>query len=92
MPLTPYIETLSSTKETRDKKAAPQKAATQKKRGELKVAELDEKISSLEQKVFDLASKETLDFDAIIEAQDELALATRRKAQFETIILELFPA
>lgn len=91
MQLTPYIETLSLSKEEQKKKNAPQKAHTQKKRAELEVAKLEEKISELEQRIVNLASTESLEFSSILEAQDELALAERRLVKFNELISQLFP-
>jgi len=92
MQLTPYSELIGLTEEERAKKTAPAKINTQKRKGELKVAELEEKIVSLEEKVITLCSKPDLNYDHIVDAQDELALAIRRRDQFQEVISQLFPA
>ncbi len=91
MQLTPYKELIALSPEDRDKKNAATKINKQKKKGELKVAELEESISSLEDKVTALCSVNELSFDQIVDAQDELALALRRKEQFKSVISQLFP-
>ena len=77
MQLTPYAELLKINK--------------QKQRGLLKIAELEEKINTLEDTVVSLCSQTELNFEAIVDKQDELALALRRKEQFSTVINQLFP-
>jgi hypothetical protein len=91
MQLTPYSELINLSKEDREKKNASTRINKQKKKGELKIAELDEKISALEDKVISLCSVNELDFDAIVDAQDQLALAIRRKEQFDKVVKQLFP-
>lgn len=92
MQLTPYSDLILLTEEERNKKNAPAKIKTQQRKGELKVAELEEKIVSLEESVTKLCSSPDLNFDAIVDKLDELALAERRKAQFDTVLKSLFPS
>lgn len=89
--LKPYIEVIQESKDEKLKRTAPQKAATQKKRAELAILQLEEKIATKEQRLFDLASAPELNFDAIIDAQDEIALDERRCEQLKQIITQLFP-
>jgi len=89
--LKPYIDAIQESKDEKLKRTAPQKAATQKKRAELAILQLEEKIASKGQRLFDLASASELDFDAIIDTQDEIALDERRCEQLKNIITQLFP-
>lgn len=91
MQLTPYADLIKLSPEEREKKNSTTKINKQKQKGVLKVAELDEKISSLEDRVTTLCSQTDLNYEAIVDAQDELALAIRRKEQFQTVIDQLFP-
>lgn len=91
MTLKPYVEFLKMAKEKVDEHLAPIRAIRAKKQAELEVAKMDEKIASQEAKVQEFCSVKEIDFNAIIQAQDELALMERRKKQFENLILELFP-
>lgn len=91
MQLKPFKEILKLSKEKIDDTLAPVRANKAKKQAELKIAELDEKIATQEQKVMEICTKKDLDFDALISAQDELALLERRRRQFKKIIEELFP-
>lgn len=91
MQLTPYAELLNLTPDEREKKNSTAKLNKQKQRGLLKIAELEEKISTLEETVISLCSQTELNFEAIVDKQDELALAFRRKEQFSSVINQLFP-
>ncbi len=91
MKLTPYKKLLVLTKEVIDATLAPVRARAAKKQAELETAKLDEKIATLESEITQECSKKDLNFDNIIRKMDDLALAERRKAQFEKITNELFP-
>lgn len=91
MRLTPYSELIKLTPEQRDQKNSAAKINKQKQKGLLKVAELEERITTLEDEVVTLCSTTELDYDAIVNKQDELALANRRKEQFSKVIEQLFP-
>lgn len=91
MKLTPYKKLLTMAKEAVDTALAPVRARAAKKQAELETCKLDEKIATLEQKITELCSQKDLNFDSIIDKMDELALAERRKSQFEKITVELFP-
>jgi len=55
------------------------------------MAKLDEKMATIEAKVHELCCEKDINFDSIINKQDEYALAERRKKQFAKVISELFP-
>lgn len=78
-------------KETVDATLAPVRSRAAQKQAELEMAKLDEKIATLESEINQECSKKDLNFDAIIRKLDDLALAERRKGQFEKIVKELFP-
>lgn len=91
MQLTPYKKLLTMAKEAVDKTLAPLRAKAAQKKAELEMAKLDERIASLENQVNEQCSKQDINFDAVIDKLDELALAERRRSQFEKIVRELFP-
>jgi hypothetical protein len=91
MKLTPYKKLLTMAKEAVDISLAPVRARAARKQAELETAKLDEKIATLESEITQECSKKDLNFDTIIRKMDDLALAERRKAQFEKITNELFP-
>lgn len=91
MKLTPYKKLLTMAKEAVDIALAPVRSRAAKKQAELETAKLDEKIATLESEITQECSKKDLSFETIIRKMDDLALAERRKAQFEKITEELFP-
>lgn len=91
MKLTPYATLLTMTKDAIKAGLAPIRARSAKKQAELEACKLDEKCATLETEITELCSKDKLCFDSIINKMDELALAERRKGQFDKILSELFP-
>lgn len=91
MKLTAYAELLVMGKEALDKALAPKRARAVRKQGELEAAKLDERIATLENEVNELASKKEVHFESIINKLDELALAERKKKQFNDILEQMFP-
>lgn len=91
MQLTPYAELIKLIPGELAKKNSSAKINKQKQRGLLKVAELEEKITSLEDAVVSLCSQQELNYESIVDKQDELALRIRRKTQFQEVINQLFP-
>ena len=91
MKLTPYKQLLAMSKESIDKHLAPIRAHSAKKKAELEIAKLDEKLATLESELNDICSAHEINFDKVIEKLDDLALAERRKKQFVKIMEEMFP-
>lgn len=92
MRLTPYKKLLTMAKEAVDATLAPVRAHSAKKKAELEMARLDERLATLESEINTLCSEKELNFDKIIDKLDQVALAERRKKQFGKIIEEMFPA
>jgi DNA polymerase III delta prime subunit len=91
MKLTPYKTLLTMGKEAINAALAPVRAMSAKKKAELEIAKLDERMATLESELNDLCSVKEIDYDKIINKLDEIALAERRKKQFEKIVNEMFP-
>jgi hypothetical protein len=89
--LTAYEKLLTMAKEAVDTALAPVRARSAKKKAELEMAKLDERIATLESELTVTCSQRDIDFDKIIDKLDEIALAERRKKQFGKIIEEMFP-
>ena len=89
--LTPYAKLLKLGKEKTQELLAPARAIEQKHKAQHEISKLDVSIVELETKITEAASEYPIDFNKLIKAQDELALATRRKKQFESIVAEMFP-
>ena len=91
MKLQPYKKYLTMTKEKIDEALAIPRAVKAECQAELKIAEIEEEMATLEAQVNELCTQKDLNFDLIIRTQDRHALLERRKAQFVKIIGELFP-
>lgn len=91
MKLTPYKEILKWSKEKIDESLAGVRAHKAMKQAELEIAKLDEKIATQEAKIREICSGKEIDFEKLINAQDDLALMERKTKQFKKIIDELFP-
>ncbi len=93
MKLTPYRKLLTMAKEAVDAALAPVRANAAKKSAELEIAKLDERIATLQSEVDCACAKkpDELNFETIIKKLDDLALAERRRKQFEKIVNEMFP-
>ena len=91
MKLIPYVNQLQQTTEEKKKALAGPQSQEMKQKALHEVSKLDVQITEKQSAITELTSKHPLDFDAIIRAQDDLALAERRKRQLGAIIEELFP-
>jgi hypothetical protein len=89
--LTPYKTLLTMASEAVDAVLAPVRAHSAKKKAELEMAKLDERIATLESELTKACSSKDLSFDTIIDKLDDIALSERRKGQFEKIVSEMFP-
>lgn len=91
MKLTPYKKLLIMGKEAVDACLAPVRANSAKKKAELEIAKLEERIATLDSDLNTFCSEKDINFDKVINKLDEIALAERRKKQFTKIIDEMFP-
>jgi hypothetical protein len=91
MKLTPYKKLLTMGKEAVDTCLAPVRAKSAKKKAELEIAKLEERIATLDSELNTLCSEREINFDNIINKLDAIALSERRKKQFDKIVSEMFP-
>ncbi len=91
MKLTPYKKLLTLSKEQIDSTLVPTRARAAKAKAELESIKLEETIATLEHNITELCSQKDLNLDSVVDRMDELALAERRKEQFQKIVGELFP-
>lgn len=89
--LTPYKKLLTMGREAIDATLAPVRSRSAKKKAELEIAKLEERVATLDSQLNTLCSEKEINFDKIIEKLDEIALTERRKKQFEKIVSEMFP-
>lgn len=90
--LTPYKTLLTMTKDAIDGILASSRAKSARCKAELELAKLEEKAATIDKQIQEACSQKELNFDKLIELQDEYALNERRMEQFKTIICELFPS
>ena len=91
MKLTPYKKILAMGKEAIDANLAPVRAHSAKKKAELEMAKLDEKLATLDSEINSICSEKEINFEKIINKLDDIALTERKRKQFEKIIGEMFP-
>ena len=84
-------DVLKMVKEKVDDALAPVRANRAKKQAELEKAKLDEEIATQTAKIHEICCEKEIDFAALIEKQDCLALTERKKKQYQKILDEMFP-
>lgn len=89
--LTPYKKILTMGKEAIDAALAHVRARSAKKKAELEMAQLDERIATLEADINNICAEKELDFNKLLAKLDDIAIAKRRLRQFEEIVAQLFP-
>ena len=92
MQLPSYREALQMGKEKVAELLIPVRVNKARKKAELEMCELDEKIATKTEEVSKACTAEDVDFSALIRLQDDLAMLERRKKQYQTILDEMFPA
>lgn len=91
MTLKPYKDLLAMGKEKLQEMMALPRAMEMKSKAQHEISKLDVKMAEMEGKISDIAATYPVDFDKLIAAQDELALATRRRGQLVEIVGQMFP-
>jgi hypothetical protein len=91
MKLTPYVKLLKMGKEKVQELLALPRSIEMKHKARHEISKLDVRIAEQENKIQDIGAEYPIDFDKLITAQDELALAERRKKQLAKIVAEMFP-
>ena len=91
MTLKPFAEIIALSKEKLAESLAPIRARKVKSQAELEMAKLDDELVRLEADIQEQCAKEDLNFPALLDKLDKVALLERRKAQYETVLAQLFP-
>lgn len=91
MKLLSYREALKLSKEAIDATLIPLRALKARKKAELEMATLDEAIAVLEHRFTEECMAKDICFSSIIALQDQLALKTRTKRQYQEILDQMFP-
>jgi hypothetical protein len=91
MTLKPFAEIIALSKEKLAESLAPIRARKVKSQAELEMAKLDDELVRLEADIQEQCAKEDLNFPALLDKLDKVALLERRKAQYEIVLAQLFP-
>jgi phage portal protein BeeE len=92
MKLKPFAEIIALSKEKLAESLAPVRARKVRSQAELEMAKLDDEIIRLEADIQEQCSKEDINFPTLLDKLDKAALLERRKAQYESVLAQLFPA
>lgn len=92
MKLKPFKEMIAMSKEKLGEALAPIRARKVKSQAELEMAKLDDELVRLESEIQEDCAKEDIDFPALLDKLDKVALLERRKKQYGKVLTELFPA
>jgi hypothetical protein len=91
MKLPTYKDALKLGKEAMTELMAPAKARSAKKKAELEMCKLDERIADAQASIQQMCTTEDVDFSKLIDKLDDMALMERRKGQYEDILNQMFP-
>lgn len=91
MKLTPYKELLKMGEKTIKDALAGPRANKAKKKAELEMATLQERLASAQADLQEVCSAEDIDFARVTEQLDDIAITQRKIGQYETIIEQMFP-
>lgn len=90
--LSPYVQSLSQTKDEQELALIPNQVKQGKTRGELEALRIEEQIIALEIEARRVAQMPVLNWERLLAALDQVALARRKLEQLRVCLEELFPA
>jgi hypothetical protein len=70
---------------------APIRAKQVRGKAEMAMYEIDAKLLTLETQVQEMCCEKEIDFEKLLDKLDEVGLLERRKAQYATVLEQLFP-
>lgn len=91
MKLPKYADLLKMSKEKIDLTLAPIRAAKAKSQANLEMVKLEEQIAVFEADITESCTGKEINFPALIDKLDKVALLERKKKQYGTILKDLFP-
>ena len=91
MNLQPYKEILRMTKDAINDALVPVRSMRAKKQAELEMARLDELIATYEAQIHEVCCENEVSFSKLIDKQDAMELAKRKKKQYQEILNQMFP-
>jgi len=91
MQLRPFKELIALSKEKLDEAMAPIRARQVQSKAELEMAQLDADILTKQTKVQEACCAKDINFPALIDLLDDVAVLERRREQYEAVLAQLFP-
>lgn len=91
MKLKPFKELIAMSKEKLDEAMAPIRARQVKSQADLEMAKLDADILTQEGEVQEMCTKKEINFPALLDKLDKIALLERRRKQYGEVLKQLFP-
>ena len=91
MKLKPFAEIIALSKEKLAESLAPIRARKVRSQAELEMAKLDDELVRLESDIQEQCAKEDISFPSLLDKLDKVARLERRKAQYESVLSQLFP-
>lgn len=91
MQLKPLKEILLSTKEKLDEALAPVRARQIKSQADVRCAQLEEQLLTLERRITEACSTKDINFDRVLDMMDDYDLTERRVKQLKQLVSQLFP-
>ena len=91
MKLKPFKDLFAMSKEKLDEAMAPIRARQVKSQADLEMAKLDADILTQEGEVQEMCTKKEINFPALLDKLDKIALLERRRKQYGEVLKQLFP-
>lgn len=93
MKLKPFKELIALSKEKLDEAMAPIRARQVQSQAALEMAKLEAEILTLESEIQEACTKkEGINFPALLDKLDKVALLERRRGQYDKVLNDLFPS
>lgn len=89
--LKPFRELIAMSKEKLNEAMAPLRARAVKSQADLEMTKLEGDIIALQAAIQEMCVDKEIDFAALFDKLDDIALLERRLKQYEDVLAQLFP-
>lgn len=89
--LKPFKELIAMSKEKLNEAMAPLRARAVKSQADLEMSKLEGEIITIQAYVQEMCVEKEINFPAMFERLDEIALLERRLKQYQDVLAQLFP-
>lgn len=87
----PLKEILAMTSQAVDEALAPIRARQIKAKAETSLAQMDERLVTLERRIHEMCAEKDINFESVMDKMDDYELTQRRQQQLRSILASLFP-